>query len=384
MTSLDLWLDHQLDALARAQRLRHLRTVDPIPREYPRGARVEVDGRERILFSSNDYLGLSTHAAVVGAARESLDRGGLGPRGSALVCGRTSDHAALERDLARLVGTEAALLLPSGWAANAGTLAALADEALGIFSDQLNHASLIEGCRLAERAGAEVRVYRHLDLEHLESLLEASTKTRKLVVTDSVFSMDGDEAPLVALTALCRRFGAAMLVDEAHATLLRGARGAGLAEELGVAHHIDIHVGTLSKAVGASGGFVAGSTQLISWLTNRNRAGVFSTALPLPVVAAAGEALRVATREPELRARVERARACFDPIVGTGRSPIVVVILGGEAATLAAAARLDQAGFFVPAIRPPTVAPGTSRLRITVSAIHTEEQVEALVRELGG
>lgn len=372
--ALDRWLESGLERLAAASQLRERRTVEPVG-----GLQVRVDGRELVLFAGNDYLGLSFHPRVVGAARAALDRAGLGPRGSALVCGRTDEHAALEAELATLCSAPAALLFPSGWAANAGTLAALGGTDLEIYSDELNHASLIEGCRLAARMGAAVEVYRHRDLDQLEELLRRPGRARRLVVSDSVFSMDGDEAPLRDLAALRERYGFALMLDEAHATLLYGNRGGGLAEEQGVEEAVDVHVGTLSKAVGALGGFVAGTQRLVDWLFNRNRAGVFSTALPVPIVAAARAALVVSREEPALRGRLAANRRVCEPLAGEGRSPIVPVLVGGEDEALALSRSLAAVGFWVPAIRPPTVPAGTSRLRIALSAAHQPEQVAELV-----
>lgn len=374
---IERWLESGIHALATMDRLRQPMVVERVG-----PTTVRVDGAELTLFSGNDYLGLSSHPRVVAAAVDAAQKHGVGARGSALVCGRTSVHAALERALAELVGTEAALLLPSGWAANSGTLEALADDQLEIFSDQLNHASLIDGCRLAVRGGALLRVYRHNDLEHLEQLLAASARPRRLIVTDSVFSMDGDAAPLAGLVELKRRYDVALMLDEAHATLVRGERGAGLAEECGLEHEVDVHVGTLSKAVGAQGGFVAGSRALATWLFNRNRSGVFSTALAVPSAAAAIEALGVATEEPVWRERLAANRQALANLT-PGTSPIVPVILGSERRALEAAAELRRRGTFVPAIRPPTVPAGTARLRITVSALHEAGEVAGLREALG-
>lgn len=374
MNDFELWLGSRLSELDARDQRRRLRVVEPVA-----GMQVLVDGRPAVLFSSNDYLGLSAHPEVLAASRAALERGGMGPRGSALVCGRTAEHAALEVELAALVGVQAALVLPSGWAANAGTLAALAGPDLTVFSDELNHASIVEGCRLASRAGAVVEVYRHSDVEHLRVLLEAAGTSRLLVVTDSVFSMDGDLAPLAELAVLREQHGFALMVDEAHATLVMGERGSGLAEALGLEHAVDIHVGTLSKAVGAQGGFIAGSQALVDWLVNRNRPGVFSTALALPTVAAARAALRVARTDPSLRAKLAHHRQQLTAIASAGVTPIVPIVLGAEAKALAAAQALLAAGFFVPAIRPPTVPAGTSRLRITLSAAHQSHEVEALI-----
>ncbi|MCU0727801.1 MAG: aminotransferase class I/II-fold pyridoxal phosphate-dependent enzyme, partial [Planctomycetes bacterium] len=228
-----------------------------------------IEGREVVLFSSNDYLGLASHPAVRAAAAEASARGGLGPRAAPLVCGYTEEHAALEADLAALTGAGSALLFATGYSANLSVLTALADEGTAIFSDELNHASIVDGCRLARARGAEVMVYRHADAGHLEELLRACAAPRRLVVTDSVFSMDGDLAPLADLADLRRRHGALLAVDEAHAFLVLGPHGGGLAEALVLVGEVDLRVGTLGKALGSQGGFVACSPALREHLVNR-------------------------------------------------------------------------------------------------------------------
>lgn len=365
-------LRSRLDELDHDDRRRRLAGLEPTG---PVTAR--LDDRELVIFSSNDYLGLSSHPEVL-AALEQGARSGMGPRGSALVCGYTAEHRRLEEELAAMCGTERALLVGSGFAANAGTLAALAATGVDVYSDELNHASIIDGCRLARANGATVQVYRHADAGHLESLLTQG-RGRPLIVTDTVFSMDGDTAPLAELVELKDRFGALLMTDEAHATLLEGERGSGLAEALGVEAAIDVHVGTLSKAVGCQGGFVASSRDLVDWLVNRSRPYVFSTALPVPLAVAARAALRVARRNRGLLARLNEHVARLRSALGcAGRTPIVSLVLGAEERALAAATRLRDLGLWVPAIRPPTVREGTSRLRITLSAAHREQDVARL------
>jgi 8-amino-7-oxononanoate synthase len=373
------WLDA---SLRRRRENRLLRELVPFAAEGP--VRGRLGGRPVTVFAGNDYLGLSAHAAVRdAAARAAGSARGMGARGAPLVCGYGDEHAALESELAALARAEAALLFASGWAANTGLLDALAGPDLAVFSDELNHASLIDGCRLAARRGAEVEVYRHADPDHLAELLARCSRPRRLVVTDGVFSMDGDLAPLPELVALKERHGALLAVDEAHGTLVLGARGAGAAEALGAAHGVDLHVGTLSKAVGASGGFVACSGPLRSLLLNAARPFVYSTALALPVVAAARAALRVRRDEPALVARLFAHVRRIAPLVGTaGTTPILPLRLGTEEAALAAAEALLARGLWVPAIRPPTVPPGSARLRITLSAAHTGAEVEALAAAL--
>ena len=396
------WARRALETLDDRARLRRLRAVSPIG-----PCRVRLEGRTVRLFSSNDYLGLSTHREVRRALADAAREHGVGPRGAALICGFTDVHEALEDALATLKGTEAALVFPTGYQANVGLLSALGTAETTLFSDALNHASIIDGCRLAR---ARVKVYRHRDLDDLEAQLRA-TDGPKIVVTDEVFSMDGVGAPLAELAALKARYGFTLVTDSAHSTLVYGPRGAGWAAACGVADAVDFQVGTLSKAVGAHGGFVACSGRHREWLLNTGRAFIFSTALPLPLAAAARAALEVAAAEPSLRTRLwshaERvwgalsgdpalgtpapdasveaaANSAPDPdgAVGLDRGPIVPVILGAESTAVAASARLLEAGFHVPAIRPPTVPEGTCRLRIALSAAHAMPDVDALVTAL--
>jgi 8-amino-7-oxononanoate synthase len=344
---------------------------------------VLVDGRPVTLFSGNDYLGLSAHPKVREAAAAATAQFGMGPRGSALICGYTDAHEALERDLATLKGTESALVTPTGFAANTSAIATLGDESTALFSDTLNHASLIDGCHMAKRMGATVTRYRHGDAEHLESLLSACKRPRRVILTDSLFSMDGDLAPLQDLAALRDMYDALLVVDEAHGTLVFGQNGGGVAEHFGVADRVDLHIGTLSKAIGAMGGFIACSQQWRDLILNKGRAQIFSTALPLPVVVAARTAIKVAKDEPALRQRlwkhVDRV-AQMQNLPAT--SPIFSLIIGDEKSTMTESARLMQAGLHVTAIRPPTVPVGTSRLRLTLSAAHTSKDVVRLTQAL--
>ncbi|KAF6252194.1 PLP-dependent transferase [Scenedesmus sp. NREL 46B-D3] len=337
-----------------------------------------------LLFSTNDYLGLSAHPAVKAAAAEAAAQVGCGPRSSALVAGFTSEHRQLELELSALKGTQDALLFPTGYAANMAVVAVLAAQPqVVVLSDELNHASIIDGARLAARAGGQVslQVYRHNDMGHLESLLAAVPPgARCLVVTDSLFSMDGDFADLRGLAALKRRYGFLLAVDEAHATLVCGANGGGAAEWMGVGGDVDVHIGTLSKAVGAQGGFVACSSQVRALLLNRGRSVIYSTALPVPVVAAARAALRVSRSEPWRRQQVWRLTRLVSQRLGVpAASPIIPLVVGDESASLQLSRQLLARGFHVPAIRPPTVPAGTCRLRVSLSAAHTQAHVEALL-----
>lgn len=337
------------------------------------------------LFSLNDYMGLSQHPAICKAAAEAALHCGMGPRSSALVGGYTQMHQDLETSLAALKGTEDCLLFSSGFAANLAVVSALCQgpEAV-IFSDELNHASIIDGCRLAIRSRGALQIYRHNDMAHLEQLLAACPSSkRKLVITDSLFSMDGDFADLPGLVRLRHQYGFALALDEAHATLVAGHAGGGAAEMFGVADEVDIHIGTLSKGFGSHGGFVAGSSILKSFLMNKGRSYVFSTALPLPAVAAAQAAIHVCHQEPERRRNLwQRVQQLGDLLGVAVQSPVIPLVVGDEATALAASAQLLKKGFHVPAIRPPTVPKNTSRLRVSLSAAHTAEDVRRLAEAI--
>ncbi|GIU87332.1 MAG: 8-amino-7-oxononanoate synthase [Acidimicrobiia bacterium] len=328
------------------------------------------DGREVVSFASNDYLGLSAHPAVVAAAHEALDRWGAGSGSARLIVGSRPVHGALEDALARWKGAGAAALFPTGFAANLGVLSTFGGPDVLVCSDELNHASIIDGCRLSR---ARVAVYRHGDLDHLGELLAAAGGAPAIVVTDTVFSMDGDVADVDAVVALAARHGALTVLDEAHAVL-------------GPEVHVDpdadvLRVGTLSKTLGSLGGFVAGPRRYVELLANRARPYIFTTASTPADAAAALAALRV-LRSPEGAALVARLRAHVDRLRAGHPSPILPFVCGAEERALAASAALLDHGLLVPAIRPPTVPPGTSRLRVTVSAAHTDEHLERLEHAL--
>ncbi len=369
------WAEHELRALD-ADGLR--RFIEPLG--SPQGAHVRLEGEgERwfVNFSSNDYLGLANDPNLREAMRAAAERHGVGSGASRLVVGDSSEHQLLERALAEFERTEAAVLFNSGYAANVGTLAALCGPGDVIFSDEMNHASIIDGCRLSR---AHVVVYRHADVAHLERLLHGHEGRRRVVVTDTVFSMDGDRAPLRELSALCQRAAAALVVDEAHATGVLGERGAGLCEHLGVTP--DVLVGTLSKAVGALGGYVASSRAVCDLLLNRSRSLVFSTALP-PAVSAAARAGLAQLAAPERRAALWRNVEYLAHALGVeATSSIFSVPLGAPERALAAAEALRAQGLLVKAIRPPTVPVGTSRLRVAVSAAHSTHDLDRLIGAL--
>ncbi len=320
-------------------------------------------------FASNDYLGLSQHPAPIAAAIEAVARLGTGSGASRLVVGSRPEHTLLEASLAEWKSSEAAVLFPTGYAANLGVVTTLATPGVLVCSDELNHASIIDGCRLAR---ADAAVYPHGDLDALADLLEqaAGEGRRALVVSDLVFSMDGDAAAVDDLVALAHRHGAALVLDEAHAVF--GPEPHDVPDDL-----VLVRVGTLSKTLGSLGGFVAAPKEICDLLVNRARTYIFTTAPSPADTAAAAAALEVLTGE-EGAALVGRLRELVGRLRPGHPSPIVPVVVGAEADALALSAALLDRGLLVPAIRPPTVAPGTSRLRIAVSAAHTDEQVTAL------
>lgn len=377
------WMPAELDALTTAGLRRGRRVVQPLP-----DGACEIDGRRLWNFASNDYLGLAGDPRVVAAAQAALAEAGVGARASALVAGRTEWHARLEQALARFEEQEAAILSPTGYAANVGTITALVDENDVVFCDRLNHASLIDGCRLS---GAKLRVFRHSELETLERELHKATEFRcRLIVTDAVFSMDGDVAPLRELCDLAERFEADVLVDEAHGTGVFGEHGRGVCEQLGVEDRVAVRVGTLSKAIGTLGGFVAGPQSLIDWLWNKARPQVFSTALPPAICAAATAAIEILQTEPNLPTKLWQScefvrRELAQSKIGVWPNsvgPIIPIVLGDPDTVIAAQRKLEERGCLVAAIRPPTVPQGTSRLRISLSAAHDESALKTLVAAL--
>ena len=363
--------------------MRELRDVDRCARVVMRG------GRELVNLAGNDYLGLAGHRRLRDAVIDAATRLGVGSGASRLVTGHLTAHAALEDRFARFKHAEAALLLPTGYMANLAAITALAGKGDLICLDKLDHASLIDAARAS---GATVRVYPHLDYEKLERLLDraGAGEGRRFIVTDSVFSMDGDCADLARLTAVRDRYAAVLMVDEAHGTGVLGETGSGLAERQGVAGAIDVTVSTASKALGGLGGVVSGARVMIDTLVNRARAFIYTTGAPPPQVAAIDAALDVVRDEPERRARVlalsGRLRGLLREAgwrVSDDPTPIVPLVVGESEAAVALGARLEAAGFLIPAIRPPTVAAGTARLRVTLRADLRDEDVDRLVEVLG-
>jgi 8-amino-7-oxononanoate synthase len=365
-------------AEARAEGLyRTLRTV-----ASPQGPRIQIDGREFLNFSSNDYLGLANDPALKRVAAGAVEKYGVGAGASRLVCGNLQPYEELERKLTAFKGKEAAIVFGSGYAANVGTITALVGKGDVVILDKLDHASIIDGAR---QSGATVRVYPHKNLTKLEDILRQSDPfRRKLIVTETVFSMDGDLAPLAEIVALKEKYGAWLMIDEAHATGLYAKNRRGLAEAAGVEDDIDVTLGTLSKALGCAGGFVVGSQTLIDFLRNRARSLIYSTALPPSVCAAGAAAVDFVMSEQghERRDRLWRNVSELKSglsalgIQNESRSPIIPIIIGDEAAAVETSRRLYERGVFVPAIRFPTVPKGKARLRVTTTAAHTPDDIK--------
>jgi len=364
------------------------RVMRPVERRA--GVELLLDGRSVVDFSSNDYLGLAGDPRIARSAADALESGSTGAAAARLISGTQPVHMQLEREIAEFKGLPAALLFASGYAANTGTIPALVGRRDVIYTDRLNHASLIDGARLSR---AEVRVFPHMDIASLRSMLEADAGQfrRRLIVVDGVFSMDGDVFPLADLVPLAREFDAWTYVDDAHATGVLGAEGRGSAEYCGVDGEIDVSMGTLGKAIGTIGAYVAGSPLLIEYLMNRARAFVFTTAAPPALAAATLEALRIVRSEPQRRVQlVDNARYLRARLSSIGLAPggetdgyIVPLVLGGSERTTLIGNALCEAGYLVGAVRPPTVPLGQSRLRITVSAAHNHVHIDGLIEALG-
>lgn len=384
-------LAQELAALETRALRRRLTVVD----EVLPGGKVKVAGQVLLNLSSNDYLGLALDPRLIAAAQDAAARWGVGAGASRLVAGHLALHEAVEAQLARFKGTEAAVIFSTGYMANLGVIAALMGEGDLIFSDKLNHASIYDGCKLS---GATLRRFPHRDLNFLEKLLQKPEKARRrLIVTDSVFSVDGDLAPLQDLVALKEKYGAWLMIDEAHATGVLGPGGAGLAEALGLTAAVDIHMGTFSKALGSLGGYVAGDRRLIDYLHNRARSFIYSTAMAPPILGAIGAALEIVAQEPHRRAyllneaaQLRRGLTAAGLDILGSETQIVPVLAGDNARALEFAAALRAEGLMAVALRPPTVPPGRARVRFSLTAAHSSEDlsrareiIKATARTLG-
>lgn len=379
MRTAQSFFQDELRELEAANLMRSMRQVSG-----SQGREIAVDGRKVLNFSSNNYLGLADDARIVQAAEESLRREGFGSGASRLVCGNLCSHQQLEEAVARFKGAERCLFFTSGYMANVGIISALFNREDLIASDKLNHASIIDGILLSR---AENKRYPHKDMAALEEILKDGAKyRRRVIITDSVFSMDGDCAPLQEIVALARRYDTLIMIDEAHAFGVLGENGRGLAEHLGVENEIDIQMGTLSKAAGTFGAYCCGSSSLIELVLNRARSFVYTTGLPPSVAAAGCRAVEIMTQEPERRLQLlKNARYVYDGLKSLGfntmdsQTPIIPVVLGGAALCVEFSKRLMDRGIFVQAIRPPTVPVNTCRLRVTVMSTHTREDMDRLI-----
>jgi 8-amino-7-oxononanoate synthase len=393
MNEFDRELTQRLDAVRQQGLLRELRRVDS-----PQAPRIEIGGRTLLNFSSNDYLGLANEPALKEAAIKAVERYGAGAGASRLICGSLAPHQELDETLAAFKGTEAAISFSTGYAAAIGAICALLGKDDFLILDKLVHACIVDAARLC---GAKLRVFDHNDLNDLEAKLKwasekvrspksevRSAEARTLVVTESVFSMDGDHAPLGEMVGLKEEYGAWLMVDEAHATGLYGAHRRGLAEELGVSDRIEVQMGTLGKALGASGGYICGSRALIDYLINRARTFIFSTA-PVPAAAAAAtagvrfvESSAGEERRSKLWQHVFELSSALKPQRSSHKSAIIPILIGEEGKAVEAATALRAQGIFIPAIRYPTVARGQARLRLTLSAAHTQADLAQLLTAL--
>ena len=374
-----------------AQRLEDLRAAGLDRRlrlvEGPQGPRVTLEGAEVLLLCSNNYLGLADHPRVRQAAAAAAERFGAGAGASRLISGNMAPHRRLEERIAAFAGYEAALLFGSGYLANLGAISSLVGRGQVVFSDELNHASIIDGCRLSR---AERFVYRHADLEHLTWGLRQADHRGALIVTDAVFSMEGDVAPIADLVELARRHRCRLIVDEAHATGALGPGGRGAVAEAGLSGEVDVIVGTLGKALGSYGAYVCASGEIVELLINVARPFIYSTAPPPPAVGAALAALALLEGQPGLVGQLQRNAALLrDALavqglgVGASRTQIVPVVVGAAASAMALCERALEGRVFAQAIRPPTVPEGTSRLRLSVMANHRADDLCAAARVIG-
>jgi len=374
----EAWVDARCSSIDQAGRWRSVRSFDA---QGPEGTLV-AEHRQVVSYASNDYLGLTQHPAVKAAAIDAVERWGTGAGAARLVVGSRPVHHDLERELAEWRGTEAALLFPTGFAANLSAITTFGTAGVRILSDELNHASIIDGCRMAR---AETAIYRHADAEHLAAQLDqarADGVARTMIVTDTVFSMDGDLAPMHAIVELARRHGSLLVLDEAHAVLGPSFDGS---DSDGAGHSLEgvdvLRVGTLSKTLGSLGGFIAAPRRFVDLMVNAARPFIFTTGSSPADTAAGLAALRV-VRSPEGDALRARLRGHIERVAPGHPSPVIPVLVGDERDAVARSRTLLEQGLLVPAIRPPTVPVGTSRLRVALSAAHTTEQIDRLVHAL--
>jgi 8-amino-7-oxononanoate synthase len=375
------WIKEELKQIHDKQLFRILTEL-----ETGQSPEVTISGKSYVLLGSNSYLGLSVDPKVVESAKLALEKYGTGSGGSRLVSGSFDLHRMLEERIARFKNTESSILFSSGYLANIGTISALVGSDDIIYSDELNHASIIDGAKLSR---STVRIYKHLDLNHLQELIESdkNTKCRKLIVTDTVFSMDGDLVPLPELVEISEKYGCILMIDEAHATGVLGKRGSGATEHFGVEDRVPVVMGTLSKAVGSLGGYIAGSKELIDFIRNRVRSYIFDTSLPPASLAASITAIDIIENEPERREHLWNMVNKFKTgIEDSGlrvlpsHSAIIPVLIGDAEPALNFAKMLRENGVFTPAVRPPSVPHGMCRIRVTIMATHTQEHIDTALK----
>jgi 8-amino-7-oxononanoate synthase len=373
----------ELQTLRDQNRFRSIRQV-----ASAQEPRIRIDGRDLILFCSNNYLGLANHPALNTAAIRAIQQYGSSSVASALISGYMTPHAQLETGMAQFLDTQAAIAFPTGYMANLGVITALMGQADIIFSDQLNHRSIIDGCRLSR---AQIAIYNHCDSHHLETLLKKATHhRRRLIITDGVFSMDGDLAPLPELVALANQYHATLMVDDAHGTGILGANGRGTFEHFHLSPNaIDIHMTSGSKALGASGGFIASSNDLIDLIRNRAASYIYTTAMPPQDCASTTAALDLITHAPNLRQQlwkniktIHQGLQALGFDLGKSQTQIIPIIIGEDKKTVAISRELYERGVYLYGIRPPTVPEGQSRLRLSVMATHTQENIANLLEAM--
>jgi 8-amino-7-oxononanoate synthase len=367
-------LEEELRKIKGRGRYRFLRDIDS-----PAKVEITIEGKKYLNFSSNDYLGFASSDELVDSLPAIGGRWGIGSGASRLICGNMEVHVELERRIAAFKGAESGLVFSSGYMANLGIVSTLGTPETTVFSDELNHASIIDGCRLSR---AKVKVYRHADPGHLEDLLSTDDGKRKLIITDGVFSMDGDIAPLPDLCYLKEKYGAILVVDDAHATGVLGNGGRGTASHFGLTGKVDIQMGTFSKALGTYGAFICCDNVIRDYFINRCRPLIFNTAIPPLIAALTVRALEILEEDPQIVLSLQGKVKYFSSVMGKhgvevqGETPIIPVIIGSDGKTVEISRTLLEEGFYVYGVRPPTVPEGTARLRVTLSAAHRDDQIE--------
>jgi len=376
------YISDELERIKKSGFYRELNIV-----ESAQGTHLEIKGKTYLSFCSNNYLGLANNPLVIKAVKDAVGKYGWGAGASRLVSGNMRLHEVLEGEISRLKGKEASIVFPTGYMANIGTISSLVSKGDLVICDKLNHASIIDGCRLSE---ADFRVYPHCDMKKLENILKKGTKySRKLIVTDTVFSMDGDIAPLPDIVGIARKYKAMVMADEAHGTGVFGKRGGGVVEHFNLSKKIDIVMGTLSKAVGSLGGYVSGDEDLINFLRNKARPFMYTTALPPAVCAASIAGINLIQENPSLRTslwnNVRYLKKELDLLnfnLIPSESPIIPILIGDATKAVDVSKLLYKKGILIPAIRPPTVPARSSRLRMTVMSTHTRKDLERLLEVL--